>query len=87
MKQNSTFSHAKRNNNNGKGMDSNEQYSSNVKETLNPKETKCSSIAKITKWNGTYLRYGFFLPDGQVLKEAATFKKCKNNRVIQFLGF
>jgi len=49
MKQNSTFSHAKRNNNNGKGMDSNEQYSSNVKETLNPKETKCSSIAKITK--------------------------------------
>jgi len=64
MKQNSIFSYAKRNNN-SEGVDGNEQCSSNVKEAPNPKQTKCNSVAKVRKSNGTYFRYGFFLPDGQ----------------------
>jgi len=32
-------------------------------------------------------RYGFFLPDDQILNVAATFQKCKNNRVVKFLPF
>jgi len=35
----------------------------------------------------TYLRYGFFLPDVQILNVAAEFNKCKNNRGITFLVF
>jgi len=61
--------------------------SSNVKEALDPKRTKCNSTAKIRKWDDTYLRYGFFLPDDQILNVATTFQKCKNNRVIKFLAF
>jgi len=55
MKQNSTFSCVKRNNNNSEGVDGNEQCSSNVTETLNPKQTKCNSIGKVRKLNHTYL--------------------------------
>jgi len=33
------------------------------------------------------LSYGFFLLDDQILNVAATFKKCKNNRVIKFPAF
>jgi len=63
MKQNNIFSYVKRNNNNSEGVDCNEQCSSNVKEApnLKPKRTKCNSIAKVRKWNGTYFRYGLFL--------------------------
>jgi len=57
----------KRNNNNSEGVDSNEQCSSNVKVTPDPNRTKCNSIAKIRKWDDTYFRYEFFLPDGQIL--------------------
>jgi len=42
MKQNSTFSYVKRNNN-SEGVDGNEQCSSNVKEEPNPKRTNCQS--------------------------------------------
>jgi len=45
MKQKSIFSYVKRNNNNNKGVGGNEQCSSNVKETPNPKRTKCNSTA------------------------------------------
>jgi len=55
MKQNSIFSYGKRNNNNSEGVDGNEQGSSNVKETPDPKRTKCNSVAKIRKWDDTYL--------------------------------
>jgi len=41
MKQNSMFPYVKRNNNNGEGVDGNEQCGSNVKEALNQKRTKC----------------------------------------------
>ena len=85
MKQDSIFSYAKRNN--SEGVDSNEQCSSNVKEAPNPKRTKCNAISKVRKWNGTYFRYGFFLPDGRILNVADKFHKCKNNRVIKFLAF
>ena len=88
MKQNSLFSYIKRNNNNSEGEDSNdEQYSSSVKEALPPKRTKCNSTAKVRKWDDTYLRYGFFLPNDEILNATDTFQKCKNNRVIKFLAF
>jgi len=87
MKQNRIFSSVKRNNNNSKGVDGNEQCSSNVEEAPNPKQTKCKSIAKVGKWDNTYFRYGFLLPDDQILNVAATIQKCKNNRVIKFLAF
>jgi len=45
----------KRNNNNSEGVDGNEQCSSNVKGAPNPKRTKWNSIAKVRKWDGTYL--------------------------------
>jgi len=87
MKQNSIFSYVKRNNNNSEGVDGNEQGSSNAKEASPTKRTKCNSIDEIRKWDDTYLRYGFFLPDDQILNVAATFKKCKNNQVIKLLAF
>ena len=60
-------------------MDGNEQCSSNVVEAPNLKRTKCNSIAKVGKWDETYLRYryGFFLPDDGILNVADTFQKCK----------
>ena len=84
MKQNSIFSYVKRNNNNSEGVDGNEQCSSNVKQAPGPKRSKCNSIVKIRKWDDTYFRYGFFLPDDQILNVAAKFKKCKNKRDIKF---
>jgi len=87
MKQNSIFSHVKRNNNNSEGVDGNEQCSSNVKEAPDPKRSKCNSIAKIREWDDTYFRYGFFLPDDQILNVAAKIQKCKNERVIKYLAF
>ena len=67
-------------------MDGNEQFGSNVKEAPDLKRTKCISIDKIRKWDDTYFRYGFFLPDDQILNVAAKFQKCKNKRVIKFLA-
>jgi len=88
MKQNSIFSYAKQNNNNSEGVDGNdEQYSSNVKEALPPKRTRCNSFAKVRIWDDTYLRCGFFLSNGQNLNVADIFQKCKNNRFIKFLAF
>jgi len=86
MKQDSIFSYVKWKNN-SEGVYLNEQCSSNVKEAPNRKRTKCSAIVKVTKWNVTYFRYGFFLLDGQILNVADKFHKCKNNRVIYFLLF
>ena len=63
-------------------MDGNEQCRSNVKEAPNPKRAKCNSIAQVRKWDNTYFRYGFFLPDDQILNVAAKFQKCKIKRVI-----
>jgi len=80
------FSYVKRNNNNSEGVDGNEQCSSNVKETPDPKWTKCNSIARIRKWDDTYFRYGFFLPDDEILNVAAKFQKCKNKRLVKFLA-
>jgi len=68
-------------------MDGNDQCSSNVKEVPNPKRTKCNSIGKLRKWDDTYLRYEFILPDDQILNVAATSQQCKNNRVIKFRAF
>jgi len=70
MKQSSIFSYVKQNNNSRKGVEGNEQCSANVKEALPPKRTKCNSIVKVRKWDETYLRYGFFLPDDQILNVA-----------------
>ena len=58
-----------------------------VKETPPLKRIKCNSIANVRKWEDTYLSYGFFLLDDQILNVAATFKKCKDNRVIKFPAF
>jgi len=77
MKKNSIFAYEKRNNNNSEGVDGNQQCRSNVNEAPNPKGTKCKSIAKVRKWNDAYVRYGFFLPDDQILNLEATFQKCK----------
>jgi len=51
MKQISTFSYRKQNNNNNESVDGNEQHSSNVKEAPPLNRTKCNLIAKV--WNGT----------------------------------
>jgi len=48
MKQNSVFSYVKRNNN-SRGVDGNEQRSSNAKGAPNPKRTKRNSIIKVRK--------------------------------------
>jgi len=74
MKQNSIFTYVKRNNNNSEGVEGrpNEQCSSNVKEAPPPKRTKCDSIAKVRRWDDTYLGCGFFLRDDQILNVAAT---------------
>ena len=87
VKQNSIFTYVKRNDNNSEGVDGHEQCSPNVKKTPNPKQTKCCSIANVRKWDDTYLRRGFFLPNVQILNVAATLQKCKNNCVIKFLAF
>jgi len=50
MKQNSTFSCVKQNNNNSEGVDGNEQCSSNVKKAPDPKRTKFNSIARLEMW-------------------------------------
>jgi len=68
-------------------VDGNEQCSSNVKEAPSLKRNKCNSIAKVRKWYDTYLRYGSFLKDDQILIVPATFQKCKDNQVIKFLDF
>jgi len=65
----------------------NEQCSSNIKEAPDPKQTKCNSIAKIRKWDDTYFRYMFFLPDDRILNVAAKLQKCKHKRVIKLLAF
>jgi len=67
-------------------VDGNQQFSSNVKEAPDPKRSKCNLFAKIRKWDDTCFRYGFFLPDDQILNVAAKFQKCKNKRVIEFLA-
>jgi len=77
----------KRNNNNSESVDDNEQCSSNVKEAPNLKRTKCNSIAKARKLDDRYFRFGFFLPDDEILNVAAAFQICKNNRVVKFLAF
>jgi len=61
MKQNSILSYVKRNNNNSESVDGYQQCSSNAIEAPKPKRTKCNSIAKVRKWDDTYLRYGSFL--------------------------
>jgi len=85
MKQNSIFSYVKRNNNNSEGMDGNEQCSSNVKEAPNPKWSQCNSIAKVRKWDDTYFRYRFFLPDDQILNVQQLHSK--NARTAKSLNF
>jgi len=87
MKQNNIFSYVKQNNNNSKGVDGNEQCSSNVKEALNLKRTKRNSIAKVRKWDDTYLRYRFFLLDDQILNAAATFQNARTPESLNFLLF
>jgi len=87
MKQNSIFSYVKRNNNNNEGVGGDEQCSSNAKEAPSSKRTKCNSVDKVRKCDDTYLRYAFFLRDDQILNVAATFQKCKSNRVMKFLVF
>jgi len=87
MKQNSIFSYVKRNNNSSEGVDCNEQCSSNVNEAPDSRRTKYNSIVKIRKWDDKYFRYGFLLPDDQLLNVAAKFQKCNNKLVIKFLAF
>ena len=73
-----------RNNNNSEGVDGNEQCSSNVKEAPNLKWIKYNSIAKLRKWDNTYLIQGSFY---QILNVGDAFQKCKNNWAIKFLAF
>jgi len=89
MKQNSIFSYVKRNNNNSESVDGNEQCCSNVKEAPNPKRTKCDSTDKVRKWDDTYLRCGFFLPDDQILNVTAVAARLhsKNARTSESLNF
>jgi len=72
----------KRNIYNSEGVNGNEQCSSNVKEAPPPKRTKFNSIDKVRKWDDV-----FEIRDDQILNVAATFKKCKHNRVVKYLAF
>ena len=60
MKQSSIVSYVKRNSNNSEGVDSIEQ------KAPPSKRTKCSKTSKVRKWDETYLKYEFFLPDDQI---------------------
>jgi len=62
---------------------------SNVKEAPNPKRTKCNTVAKVRKRDGTNVRYGFFLPDHQILNVAAVAARLhsKNARITGSLNF
>ena len=60
MKQSSIFSYVKQNSNNSKDLDRNEQ------EAPPSKRTKCNKTSKVRKWDETYLKYGFFLPDDRI---------------------
>ena len=60
MKQSSIFSYVKQNSNNSEGVDSIGQ------EAPPSKRTKCNKTSKVKKWDETYLKYGFFLPDDQI---------------------
>ena len=60
MKQSSIFSYVKRNSNKSEGVNSIEQ------EAPPSKRTKCNETAKVRKWDKTYLKYGFFLPEDQI---------------------
>jgi len=55
MKQNSVCSYVKCNITNCEGVNGNEQCSSNVKEVCNPRRTKLNWIAKVRKYDDTYL--------------------------------
>ena len=70
MKQTSIFSYVKGNSNNSKSVDCTEQCCSNVQEAPPSKRTKCDKTVKVRKWDETYLKYGFFLPDDQILNAA-----------------
>jgi len=74
------------NNNNSEGVDGNEQCSSNVQQGPDQKRTKCNSIANVRKLLDTYLLYGFFSANDQILNVVAKIQKCKNKRVIKFLA-
>ena len=67
MKQSSIFFYVKRNSSNSEGVDSIEQ------EAPFSKRTKCNKTAKVRKWDKTYLKYGFFLPDDQIPNVARDF--------------
>jgi len=84
MKQNSIFSYVKRNNSDSECVDGNEQCSSNVKEPSDPQRTKCTSTVKVSKWDDTHLRYGFFLRN---LECSRYIPELQENRVITFLAF
>jgi len=86
MKQNSIFSYVKRNICSSEGVDGNERCSSNAKEAPPPKRTKFNSIDKVRKWDNVF-EIRVHLPNDQILKVAATFKKCKYNRVVKYLAF
>ena len=51
-------------------MDCTGQCCSNVQEAPPSKRTKCDKTVKVRKWDETYLKYGFFLPDDQILNAA-----------------
>ena len=70
MKQTSIFSYVKGKSNNSKSVDSTEQCCSKVQEAPPSKRTKCDKTVKVRKWDETYLKYGFFLPDDQILNAA-----------------
>jgi len=68
---------------------SNVDCSSNVKEAPNPKRTKCNTVAKVRKHDGTNFRYGFFLLDDQILNVTAVAARLhsKNARITESLNF
>ena len=70
MNQTSIFSYVKGNSNNSESVDCIEECCSNVQEAPPSKRINCDEIVKVRKWDETYLKYGFFLPDDQILNVA-----------------
>jgi len=86
MKQNSIFSYVKRNNNNNEVVDGNEQCSSNVKEASYPQRTKCTSTAKVRKWDDKHLSYEFFLRNFQCSRYIPQMQKQSCHYISCFLS-
>jgi len=66
-------------------VDGNEQCSLNVKNVLNPKRTKCNSIAKVEMGRHIHLRYGFFLSNSECSRYIPEMQEQSSHEISFYL--